>query len=662
MRTVKVLLVDDEPDFCDLIKKVLQEKSKHYLITVAHSGQQALDNLEKELFDVMVTDIRMPGINGIELVEKARDIQEYLQTIIITAHGDLDTAIEAIRLGATQYIKKPFSIEKVHDAILQSIAKRKFRRKLKESEERFRNTFYYAAAGMIMFEADGKITMVNPSLCQMTGFTEDELKTRNIEDLVHLEDLTNFLVQISQLEAGSMAFYQSELRLISKYRELINVNISISAIDDEENDLTYMTGQVVDITQRKRAEKNLLESEQKYRSLYSSMTEGVGLYEAVHDPDGNVTDYKILDINPAYESILGVRKEEIVNRAASDIFPDGLRIFIDVYKKVLESRQSQSFETYHALFQKYFHVSLFALGYRQFVTVIRDITQRKEAETALQTSEFRLRQAQKIAHIGNWQWDQIKKQFSASDEVHRILNVQSNDCINNPYKWLQDHLHPEDQKTILQMINEGVENIENLVKIPRTEFRIQLDGKTRWLESEGRFEYSVDPPIQKIIGTIQDITKRKEVEEERIRLNLEFRNKELVTKTMYLLEKHELIQDLIADLRNLEAAKDDECKPKLRTIIRKIENNVRVHYDWGEFEKWFQEVYQDFFTKLREEYPKLTVREQKVCALLRLNLNTKDIANLTNLEPRTIEVYRYNIRKKLELRSGDNLAEFLSKY
>ena len=170
MNTVKVLLVDDEPQFSKLVKNILVEKSDSYLVTIADSGDEALDKINTELYDVMITDIRMPGINGIELVEKATDIQEYLQTIIITAQGDLDTAIEAMRLGAVQYIKKPFSVERIHEAIQQSIKKRIFRRKLKESEQRFRNTFHYAVTGMMLFEGDGKIIQVNPSFCKMTRY------------------------------------------------------------------------------------------------------------------------------------------------------------------------------------------------------------------------------------------------------------------------------------------------------------------------------------------------------------------------------------------------------------------------------------------------------------------------------------------------------------
>ena len=661
-QAIRVLLVDDEKEFCQLVKQVLVEKSPNILVTTSHSGEEALIKIKHELYDVLVTDIRMPGMDGIELVEKATDIQEYLQTIIITAHGDLDSAIEAIRLGTTQYLKKPFSVDKLQEAILEGLKRRRFKRKLKESEVRFRNTFQYAAAGMLIFDAVGKVSQVNPSLCQMTGYSERDLLTRNIDDLIHLEDRTNFLIHIEMLINGQNSYNQFEIRLTDRKGETLFVNISIALIQSNDHERPSLTAQIIDITQRKRAERGLLASEMKYRSLYSSMTEGVGMYQLVFDEEGTVIDYIILDVNPAYEAILGVRKLDIINRSAQDIFPGETPLFLDRFRTVISNGKPDNFETHQTLLNKHLHITLFTLDTKRLVSVIRDITQRKLAESALQESEYRLREAQRIAHLGNWEWDVQNRSLSASDEVYRILGADPDSFNIDPLRQLEERIIPEDRERIMEGIHKLVELQIGETAFSRTEFCIYKDDQLRWLESEGRLEFNGNEQLERVVGTVQDVTRRKRMENERIGLNLEYRNKELVTKTMYLLEKHEFMKDLLQTLHRI-SQKDPKTIPgELKNTIRRIESNLQYDQEWKEFEKWFQEVHSQFFKKIRKKFPSLTVREQKVCALLRLNMNTKDIANLTNLEPRTIEVYRYNIRKKLGLKPGENLTSYLMGY
>ena len=83
---------------------------------------------------------------------------------------------------------------------------------------------------------------------------------------------------------------------------------------------------------------------------------------------------------------------------------------------------------------------------------------------------------------------------------------------------------------------------------------------------------------------------------------------------------------------------------------------------WEEFEMWFTEVHTDFFTHLRADHPELSQREVKVCALLKLNLLSKDIANLMNIQVNTVDIYRHRIRKKVGLQTDENLNQFFDQF
>lgn len=84
--------------------------------------------------------------------------------------------------------------------------------------------------------------------------------------------------------------------------------------------------------------------------------------------------------------------------------------------------------------------------------------------------------------------------------------------------------------------------------------------------------------------------------------------------------------------------------------------------DWEQFVYHFDQVHSGFFQRLRQQYPELTPRDHRLCAYLRMNLSTKDIAPLLNISVRGVEISRYRLRKKLGLTGDDNLGEFMMNF
>jgi PAS domain S-box-containing protein len=181
MEKVSVLIADDEAELCKRLKRILEEQWAHYLIFAAHSGAEALSVLEKEDIGVLVTDIQMPGMSGIELMEKANEIQEDLQTIVLTGHGDMNNAIESLRLGAANYFKKPISGEVLHFAILNAWEKRELNRKLRHSETLFRTMFEQHSAPMLLIDPEARdIIRANRSASLFYGYSVQELAAMKI--------------------------------------------------------------------------------------------------------------------------------------------------------------------------------------------------------------------------------------------------------------------------------------------------------------------------------------------------------------------------------------------------------------------------------------------------------------------------------------------------
>ena len=116
-----LLLADDEPDFAEFVKWQLETLA--YTVHTAPSGDAALDMLDRENADILLADIRMPGMNGIELIRLAMARHPDLQCIVMTGHGGIDTAIEAMRLGAINYLRKPVGVEELDIAIQKGMEK-----------------------------------------------------------------------------------------------------------------------------------------------------------------------------------------------------------------------------------------------------------------------------------------------------------------------------------------------------------------------------------------------------------------------------------------------------------------------------------------------------------------------------------------------------------
>ncbi|MBD3182792.1 PAS domain S-box protein, partial [Candidatus Poribacteria bacterium] len=137
---------------------------------------------------------------------------------------------------------------------------------------------------------------------------------------------------------------------------------------------------------RKEMENQLYESEEKYRSLYSSMNEGLSLHEIVYDGKGNPVDYIILDVNPAYEKITGISRETAIGSLASELYGSEDPPYLEIYAEVISTGKSRQFEIYFPPLDKHFNISTFTPKPRHFATVFNDITEQKKIEKELRES------------------------------------------------------------------------------------------------------------------------------------------------------------------------------------------------------------------------------------------------------------------------------------
>ena len=145
------------------------------------------------------------------------------------------------------------------------------------------------------------------------------------------------------------------------------------------------------------------------------------------------------------------------------------------------------------------------------------------------------------------------------------------------------------------------------------------------------------------------------LEKERMKLDLESRSRELTASTLHLISKNKILNDIKTTLIATESQ-----QPALRNAIAHINQNLNLDQDWPNFSRHFEDVHPDFFRKLKSRFPELTAHEERLCAYLTLNLNTKEISQILNVTTAAVDKSRNRLRKKLNIGPETNLNDFLS--
>jgi DNA-binding CsgD family transcriptional regulator len=137
-----------------------------------------------------------------------------------------------------------------------------------------------------------------------------------------------------------------------------------------------------------------------------------------------------------------------------------------------------------------------------------------------------------------------------------------------------------------------------------------------------------------------------------LNLDIEARNRELAISTMNMIKKNETLNDIkdeLSKLKNVEA---------INPVMQIIDKNINNKEDWKFFEEAFNHADKDFFKKVKESHPQLTSNDLRLCVYLRMNLSSKEIAPLLNISPRSVEIKRYRLRKKIGLEREINLNDY----
>ncbi len=272
----KLLLVDDEPDILRVLSISL--KADGYDVQTAPSGEDALAIFRNEKPDIVITDIKMPGMNGIEVLREVKNIDEETEVIIITGHGDIDSAIEALHYGASDFINKPVRDEALSIALRRAREKIDIKQQLKEytvglehkvaeatREIRRKSNFQSKLIissndGIVATDKDLSVVIYNPGAERIFGYpAEDVIEQMRLQDIFTLEITQRFMAAMDA-DNGPKEIPRHETTILDRNGEGIPVRFSGSILHEKGQKM----GSVAffqDLREIKRLERELLRSE-----------------------------------------------------------------------------------------------------------------------------------------------------------------------------------------------------------------------------------------------------------------------------------------------------------------------------------------------------------------------------------------------------------------
>ncbi len=275
---LKLLLIDDEEG----IRKVLSIslKSDGYGVTTAANGQQGIDLFQKEFFPIVLTDIKMPGMDGIEVLRRIKEINPEVEVIVITGHGDMESAIQSLHLGASDFITKPVSDQLLSIALKRAEERLKTKKTLnnyandlwnmvKEKTEEIKRRYEFedklvqrSIDGIVATDKEENIIIFNPAAEKMFGYTVNEAKSAMNAGDFYPEGITQ---KISDVFAGkdrkaSDIFVGDKASVIAKSGESVPVRFSCAMLYEGGKPIGSV-GFFQDLREIKRLEKELIKSE-----------------------------------------------------------------------------------------------------------------------------------------------------------------------------------------------------------------------------------------------------------------------------------------------------------------------------------------------------------------------------------------------------------------
>ncbi|MDD5058296.1 MAG: MASE3 domain-containing protein [Sideroxydans sp.] len=383
-------------------------------------------------------------------------------------------------------------------------------RELQESETKYRRIVETTAEGIWSIGPDDMTTFVNARMADILGYSAGEMDGRPMTDFMFGEDAPDHLKKLANRRRGVSECYERRFR--RKDGQPIWMLASATPVLDEKNVYQGSFAMFADITARKQMEESLREN----GHFLDAIVEHVPNMLFVKD----AKELKFVRFNKAGEQLLGYSRDDLIGKSDRDFFPQEQADFfigkdreIIANGELLDIPEEPISTKLHG--QRFLHTRkipiysedgspLYLLG------ISEDITERKQEEERLRRSEQGLSEAQRIAHLGNWELDLVSNVLTWSDEIYRIFEIDPKK-FGASYDAFLNAIHPGDRERVNRAYTDSVANKTPYEIVHRL---LMPDGRIKYVIENCETHYDAAGKPLRSVGTVHDITERKLAEDE----------------------------------------------------------------------------------------------------------------------------------------------------
>ncbi len=514
-KPIRVLHVEDEPEFADLTGSFLRQEIDHIEIDGVESAQEATTTLSTASFDCIVSDYDMPGMNGIELLKEIRSDHEDLPFILFTGKGSEEIASDAISAGVTDYLQKGPGRERFEilaNQIVNAVEKMRASREAQRMKARFESLSGAFPDIAFYIDEDGEyLDVLAGEESNLLYDDADQLIGARFHDVLEQETADRFLDTIrTAIETGQVQSIEYKLEVLAGTRWFEG---RIAPIDDVLTEDSAVIWVARDVTERKSREEELEITRRRYEAILEQSSDFV----LIVDRQGIVTY-----ASPAVERVMGYSPQEVIDGDAfSFVHEDDYEIAINAFESLLEDPEEEVSVEFRAMGSTGETIWLEVRGrflhdepsIDGMLINARDISDQRRPELELQEMQQRFDLALEGADAGVWEWNVETGDLVWSDELLGVLGLTREDFIGD-IEFFQSRVHPDDEFRGQEAIDSALENGE----LYRTEQRLRhADGHYVWFEVRGRVVEERDDDTVVGIGIDISDRKRKERELERYR-------------------------------------------------------------------------------------------------------------------------------------------------
>ena len=498
----KILIIDDDRNLQKTLKDIL--KTKEYLLFHALTGKEAVEIFSQENISLVITDLNLPDISGLDLIQSIKEISPEIEFIIITGYASQQTAIQAINSGAFAYFEKPYDINQLLLSIQQALEKQQAKFFLSESQAKYQNLFENATVAMFRTTLNGlRFLEFNNAFCELFGFSREELSKRKPISLWVNNDSSKELIT----DIVNKGFGENfRLDVLKKNNEVRQCLATFKLYKKEK----YIEGSIIDITEQVRLEETLRESEERFSLAFKTSPYAITI--------NRLSDEKIIDVNDAFTRFLGFTREEVLNKTSKDLNiwanpKDREQLFTDLKNnKEIIGREfvfkKKSGESFTGLFSA--DSNMILKGERHLLASFIDITSWKVAEKAILDSESNFK----------WLYENAPVPYHILAPNGRILGVNQRWCDVLGYskeealgKEIFDFIFVDEQEAARYSFAKKKISEKKFIEGSERKY-VTKKGKIRTFKTYDFLVFDSDGKLSSIQTTIEDITDRKKVENE----------------------------------------------------------------------------------------------------------------------------------------------------